>query len=254
MYNNEKLILDLRLDYLNEYVEKFVIVESKFDHQGNLKNKFFRKDDFLKYKKKIIYLLVDKFPANTSNWEKENFQRNYIINALKDISDDDYIMISDVDEIPNLKNFNHNEKYKYIAFKQKNFFYKFNLINKTIPNWFGTKMCKKKYLKSPQWLRNQKVKKFSLLKFYKIRWNIIENGGWHFSFLMKPEEIREKIMSYAHAEFNTEKYINLQNIENRVKSNKDIFDRKQYYEKINIDESYPSYIRKNVDTLKDWIV
>ena len=150
MYNNEKLILDLRLDYLNDYVEKFVIVESRYDHQGNQKKKLFEINDFFEYKKKIVYLLIDHFPNNTSNWEKENFQRNYIVNALHDLSDEDYVMISDVDEIPNLKNFSHNKRYKYTAFKQKNFFYKFNLINKTIPSWFGSKICKKKYLKSPQ--------------------------------------------------------------------------------------------------------
>ena len=92
------------------------------------------------------------------------------------------------------------------------------------------------------------------MKFYKVQWNIIENGGWHFSFLMKPEGIRDKLKSYAHAEFNTEKFTNLKNIEDRVKSNKDIFDRKQYYEKVDIDDSYPDYIRKNLNTLKDWIV
>lgn len=254
MYNNEKLILDLRLNYLNDFVEKFVIVESKYDHQGNLKDNFFEMKDFLKYENKIVYLLVDHFPINSSNWEKENYQRNYITNALSELSDNDYIMISDVDEIPNLKNLVHLERYKYIAFKQKNFFYKFNLINKTIPTWFGTKMCKKKYLKSPQWLRNQKVKKYSIMKFYKIRWNIIENGGWHFSFLMKPDEIRNKLKSYAHAEFNIEKYTNLKDIKNRVENNKDIFDRDQYYQKVDIDETYPNYIRKNLDSLKDWIL
>ena len=94
MYNNEKLILDLRLNYLNDYVEKFVIVESRYDHQGNQKEKLFEINDFFEYKNRIVHLLIDHFPTNTSNWEKENFQRNYIINALHDLSDEDYVMIS----------------------------------------------------------------------------------------------------------------------------------------------------------------
>ena len=254
MYNNEKLILDLRLSYLDKYIDKFIIVESKYDHQGNLKKNFFKIGDFLKYKKKIIHLYIKQFPTNISNWERENYQRNYILKALENLPDDDFVMISDADEIPNLENLNEILKYKYTVFKQKNLSYKFNLINKTLPDWYGTKMCKKKNLKSPQWLRDQKIKKFSLLKFYRINWNIVDKGGWHFSFLMRPEDIQKKIKSYAHKEFNFDKFTNLENIEKKVKNNEDIFERNQYYEKIKIDESYPDYIKNNLKELKDWII
>ena len=254
MYNNEELILDLRLNYLDKYVEKFIIAESKYDHQGNLKKNFFKIENFFKFKKKIIHLYIDEFPNNISNWERESYQRNFILNALEDLSNEDFIMISDVDEIPNMENLNHISKYKYTAFKQKNFCYKFNLINKTFPDWYGTKICKKKYLKSPQWLRKQKVKKFSLIRFYKINWNIINNGGWHFSFLMKPDKIQNKIKSYAHAEYNVEEFTNLENIEKKIQKKEDIFKRNQYYEKIEIDETYPSYVKDNLNKFKDWIL
>ena len=164
MYNNEELILNLRLKYLNKSIERFIIVESEFDHQGNKKKLNFDISKFSKYKNKIEYLVISDFPKNLGNWERENFQRNYLSNGLHAASDDDYILISDVDEIPNLLQINDIENHKYTVFKQKNLFYKFNLLNKTIPDWYGSKICKKKYLKSPQWLRKQKVKKFSLLK------------------------------------------------------------------------------------------
>ena len=254
MYNNEKIILDLRLNYLDKYVEKFILVESKYDHQGNLKKNCFNIDNFQNYKKKIVHLLIDQFPSNISNWEREKYQRNYILRALKDLSDDDFVMISDVDEIPNLENHKEILKYKYTVFKQKNLSYKFNLINKTFPDWYGTRICKKKYLKSPQWLRQQKIKKFSLLKFFKIKWNIIDKGGWHFSFLMKPDEIQNKIKSYAHAEFNIDEFTNLENIQKKIENHEDIFKRDQYYEKIEIDDNYPDYIRHNLKKLKDWIL
>jgi len=254
MYNNEKLILDLRLDYLDKYIEKFIIVESKYDHQGNLKKNFFKIEDFLKYKKKIIHLYIEQFPLNISNWEREKYQRNHILNALENLSDEDFIMISDADEIPNLENLNEISKYKYTVFKQKNLSYKFNLLNKTFPDWFGTRMCKKKYLKNPQWLREQKIRKFSFLRFFKINWNIIDNGGWHFSFLMKPNEIQNKIKSYAHSEFNVDEFTNLKKIEKKIENNEDIFERNQYYEKVEIDESYPDYIKNNFKQLKDWIL
>ena len=254
MYNNEKLILKLRLNFLNPFVEKFIIVESKYDHQGKVKENFFDINDFFEFKDKIIYFLIEKFPEKISNWERENFQRNSILECLRDVSNEDYIMISDVDEIPNISNISQINNYKFTAFEQKNFFYKFNLMNLTVPKWYGTKMCKKKYLKSPQWLRDQKVKKFSLFKFYKIRWNIVKNGGWHFSFLMKPQEIQKKIKSFAHAEYNIEKFTNLKGIEDRISNNQDIFDRNQKYEKISLDDTFPDYIKKNLESFKEWVL
>jgi beta-1,4-mannosyl-glycoprotein beta-1,4-N-acetylglucosaminyltransferase len=146
------------------------------------------------------------------------------------------------------------EKHRYTAFKQKNLFYKFNLINKTIPDWYGSKICKKKYLKSPQWLRKQKVKKFSMFKFFKIRWNIIENGGWHFSYLMEPKMIQEKLQSFAHAEYNSDYYTNLERIKAVINQKKDLFDRNQEYLKINLDDTFPKYITQNKKEFKKWII
>ena len=254
MYNNEELILNLRLKYLNKSIERFIIVESEFDHQGNKKKLNFDISKFSKYKNKIEYLVISNFPKNLGNWERENFQRNYLSNGLHAASDDDYILISDVDEIPNLLQINDIENHKYTVFKQKNLFYKFNLLNKTIPDWYGSKICKKKYLKSPQWLRKQKVKKFSLLKFYKIKWNVIENGGWHFSYLMTPKMIKEKLESFAHSEYNSEFYTNKSHIEELIAKKKDLFGRKQVYEKISIDETYPKYILDNREKFKYWII
>ena len=254
MFNNEDLILKIRLNYLYKHIHKFIIVESKFDHQGNLKSNFFNIKKYKKFKNKIEYLFVDKFPNNINNWQRENFQRNYIENAIKNADDDDYIMISDVDEVPNIKKFKKIFNNKYTIFEQKNFFYKLNLANKTIPKWYGSRVCKKKYLKSPQWLRNQKVKNFSIFKFYKIRWNIIKDGGWHFSFLMKPKEIQKKIKSFAHSEFNKEKFTNLNKIIYRVKNKIDIFDRKQLYETVKLDNDFPKYIKENLKEFKDWLI
>ncbi len=254
MYNNEELILNLRLNYLEKKIEKFVIVESEFDHQGNKKKLNFDINKFSQYKNKIEHLVVREFPKNLDNWERENFQRNYLSKGLSTASDEDYILISDVDEIPNIPNLENIEKHRYTAFKQKNLFYKFNLINKTIPDWYGSKICKKKYLKSPQWLRKQKVKKFSMFKFFKIRWNIIENGGWHFSYLMEPKMIQEKLKSFAHAEFNSDYYTNLERIKAVINQKKDLFDRNQEYLKINLDDTFPKYITQNKKEFQKWII
>ena len=112
-YNNEDLILDLRLNYLNQYINKFIIVESKYTHQGTVKTNFLNLNNFKKYQNKIEYHLIDEFPKNLSNWGRENFQRNFIMNLINNLNDDDYIMISDLDEIPNLNNLNNIEKYNH---------------------------------------------------------------------------------------------------------------------------------------------
>jgi len=254
IYNNEEMILDLRLSYLNKYVKKFIIVESKYTHQGNLKTNFLNLNEFKKYKDKIDYNLIDKFPENLSNWGRENYQRNFLMHSIKDLNEDDYIMISDLDEIPNLRNLNSIIKSKFTAFQQTNYSFKFNLKNITFPIWYGTKLCKKKYLKSPQWLRDQKVKKYSILKFYKIKWNIIQNGGWHFSYIMNPNEISEKIKSFSHAEYNLDKYTNIKIIENKLSKGLDLFNRNQSYQKVELDSSFPKSFFENKNKFDKWFL
>ena len=254
MYHDEDLILDIRLNTLDNYINKFVIIESKFDHQGNEKKLNFNMYNFQKFKDKIIYKIIEAFPSNQTNWERENFQRNFITKGLSDASNDDYIIISDVDEIPNLENLKNFKEYKYTVFQQKMFYYKINLLNKTYPIWFGSKMCKKKYLKSPQWLRNQKAQNYSFWKFYKIKWNFVKDGGWHFSFLKTPKEIQQKIKSFAHSEFNTKNFTNLDKISDSVEKGIDIFDREMNYQKIDFDNSFPNYILNNKNKFKDWIL
>ena len=128
--------------------------------------------------------------------KRENRQRNFIVNGLKEAENEDLILISDVDEIPNLQNLDFLKiNKKIIMFKQEMFYYKFNL---KLPNfsWIGTKACKKKNLKSPQWLRNIKDRKFPFYrldtlfsdnKYSSIKF--IDNGGWHFTNIKTPEEI-----------------------------------------------------------------
>ena len=254
IFNNEEMILDLRLNYLNKFVKKFIIVESKYTHQGNLKNKLLNLKNFKKYQDKIDYHLIEKFPEDLSNWGRENYQRNYILKATENLIDNDFIMISDLDEIPNLNKFKNSKNLKYTVFNQSNYSYKFNLKNITFPNWYGTRMCKKKDLKSPQWLRDQKIKNYSFIKFYKIKWNIIQCGGWHFSYMMKPNEISQKIKSFGHAEYNLEQYTNVKTIEEKISKGKDLFEREQYYKKVKLDNSFPKIIFENKYYFNEWIL
>ena len=261
-YFDEDMLLDFRLNVLKDHVSKFVIVEAKEDHQGNKKPLNFDMSNFSKFKDKIIYLVQEKLveDPNTklpNNWTKHHLkdqsQRNYIANAVKKFEDDDWIIISDLDEIPNpetIKKF--NPKFKYSVFEQKFYYYKFNLIFPN-QNWYGSRICIKKFLKSPQWLRNQKVKS-KFFGLFNRGINVIKNGGWHFSYLKTPAQIKKKIESFAHSEYNREEYKNLKNIEDSIMNHRDLYDRNLKLEKISISEGLPLYLSENENKYINWIV
>ena len=254
MYNNEDLLLELRLQTLSKFVHKFIIVESCFDHQGNKKKLTFKINNFLIFKNKIKYIVLNKFPNDLSSWERENYNRNFIIKGLNGAKPEDYIMISDLDEIPKISNLKIFEKRKYTAFKQKMFYYRFNLHNISEPDWIGSKVCKKKYLKSPQWLRNQKVKKYPFWRMDKINWNIIEDGGWHFSFVMSDNSIKKKIESYAHSEFNKKNYKDINNIKKNISLKKDLFGRPFKFIKIKNQKKLPKYLLLNKKKFSKFLI
>ena len=288
MYFDENTVLDVRLNYLNKYVDKFVIIKAEYNHKGEKRKPQFDIKNFEKFKDKIIYLLIkQKIPGMyeindfdsddkkngkyvMNALKRENFQRNCIADGLSDASDEDWIIISDLDEIPNL---NDNDlksiKSPIIFFKQLMMYYKFNLVLENY-SWIGSKACKKKSLKSPQWLRNIKDRAyswwrldtlFSENKYIKIK--IIENGGWHFSYLKSPEDIEKKLKSYLHHteyELNPvdvkdikEMIINKKTIYNlKVDSRSNKFDDGNKLVKIDLN-LLPNYILKNKNKFKEWI-
>src|SRR5210317_850731 len=249
MYFDEDVVLDVRLNTLDQYVSKFVIVESLFTHKGDKRDLKFDIKKFNKFKNKIIYLVYEKEPfeiesineTDTENEKsikfilnsayRENGQRNFISEGLKNAHDEDFILISDLDEIPNLSNINlNNFGEKLIFFNQEMFYYKFNL---KLPNfnWVGTKSCKKKNFLSAQWLRNIKDKNypfyrvdllFSKNKYTNIKF--IKNGGWHFTNIKTSEEIRHKLSSYLHHREFELNPLSTNEIEELIKNKKAIYD------------------------------
>jgi len=288
MYYDEDLILDLRLNYLDQYVDEFIIIESNYTHSGIKRKLNFDINRYLKFKNKIKYIILDKPPhglmkVNEKDSEhkknskyilnavkRENLQRNTIAKGIESALPDDLIIISDLDEIPNLE---HNDikkiKNKIILFRQAFFYYKFNLkiINFS---WHGSRACTKENLISPQWLRNIKDKKYPLWridswlskkKYQNIK--IIKNGGWHFSNIKTAADIDIKMKTYLHHreyELNPvgEKRINeiikekkpIYNLKTDMKGNK--FDLSDELAVADISE-LPYYIQKNIDKYKDWL-
>jgi len=259
---DEEHILDLRLNILDKFVDFFVMVESTTDHQGNAKKLNFDLKKFRKFSNKIIYIVVDdtaeaiKKPHLGGESLVEQHQRNSLMRELKKCNDNDLIILSDVDEIPDLNKLDIlDKKKKYAVFSQRMFNYKINLLNETENNWHGSKICLKKNLKSPQWLRNLKFKKYPFWRIDKPRHlQIIENGGWHFAYLQNIDSISKKIRSFAHGEFNNPHLANPENIKEKINMEKDIFDRPISYKKVEIDSSFPKYIIDNKEKFKEWII
>ena len=288
MYFDEDIVLDVRLNYLDKYIDQFIIIESEYNHKGEKRTPLFDINKFKKFENKIKYILTNDIPPGIENlkvddneseiyrksifnaWKRENLQRNQISVGLSDAQEEDWVIISDLDEIPNLsgiklKDINDN----FVFFKQDMMYYKFNLRLENY-TWIGSKACKMKNLESPQWIRDIKDRKYSWWRvdayFSKRKYSdilFVENGGWHFSYLKRPKDIEKKLKSYLHhidydlnpvGEEGIQEMINnkktIYNIKADQRENK--FDGTNKLNKININ-LLPSYILENKDKLKDWI-
>ena len=281
-YYSEDLMLDVRFNILNQYVDKFIITESKFSHSGAKKSLNFNIDNFPKFKDKIQYLVIENEPegintsSNSSSTKRMNSllrieqSYNFMFDAIKDASDNDLICLSDNDEIPNF-NSNHfkNSQNDIYIFKQLFFYYKFNLFYDLMP-WYGTKACKKKKLLSFSWLRNLKNKKYPFWRLDTFFSNskqtnlkIVDDGGWHFTNLKTAEEIYTKLSNFGHHnEFDAsgvtakdiQKCINNRVVNYNHQADKSEGNKYNANYKLQLvkDEILPDYLTNNKDKYKDW--
>ena len=258
MYFDEDMLLDLRLNIMSKYIDYFVIIESKYTHQGKVKENKLNIADLKKFKDKIIYVYNEEKIETDSSWEQENFQRNLIREGINNANPDDYILISDLDEIPDPKKLPNIFKHRYSVFNQSVFYYKFNLKNISETNWYGTRCCKKKYLITPQKLRNEKIKNYPfwrLDKIFKKKFNIIEDGGWHFTYIKTLSDIKKKIKSFAHTEFNKDKYLDDVYLKQKINNCEDLFERGFKYNKIDVNQkNLPSYLVDNINKYSSWLL
>ena len=290
MFYDESLLLEIRLNILNKFIDKFVISEAKYLHNGKQKKLNFNINDFSEFRNKIEYIVVDNDPEGIkysnpkdsteksdnikilNSLMRENYQREMLARGLRSLDDEDIIIISDVDEIPNLTNFNFRDLKNDIAiFEQQMFYYKFNLYYKNF-NWFGSKAVKKKNFISPQWLRNIKSKKyanwrldtfFSKKKYRNIKF--IENGGWHFTCIKKPKKVHEKLLSYLHHQDYESSKLTIKDIENKINKREILYDHSmdkkirnkwltnKKLEIIN-DSNLPDYLKNNREIYNDWFI
>ena len=287
MLFDEEMLLDLRLNIMNKYIDKFIITEATYMHSGKPKNLIFNINNFSKFKDKIIYNVVDKQPENletiyekdsndikgskliNNSLKRENYQREMASISLKDAGDNDIVLVNDIDEIPNLKNINFkNISEKLIIFKQKMFYYKFNLNYENLV-WHGSKACKKKYFKSPQWLRNVRHRKYPIWRFDILFSNkkfndiyYVNDGGWHFTNIKSPDDLEKKFSNFLHHQDFEASGLQLEDIKEKVRSKKVLYDLgmdqrdfkwggKKKLSKVDISEM-PEYLSQNMQKYSDW--
>jgi len=287
---DEEMLLDLRFNILDKYIDKFVITEATYMHNGKPKNLNFDINKYPKFKDKIIYIIVDKPPPDLfeiypsdndekdtrgqklvlNGYKRDNYQREMANKALKNLDPDDWIIINDIDEIPNLKDINFNiAKNKFIIFKQKIFYYKFNLLYPNV-SWYGSKACRKKHFLSPQWLRNVKHKKYPLwrfdIMFSKRKYNnisYIDNGGWHFTNIKSPSDIEKKLLNYTHHYEFELSGLTIDDLRKKVSEKKILYDHgvdqrevkwssEKTLTKIEI-SNMPEHIKQNYKKYADWL-
>ena len=256
---DENLLTNLRFEILNKVVDFFIVCESKYDHKGNPKKINFSLLNN-KFKNKVKHIVIsDQFPDISNGWGCESFQREKIFDGLNDALPDDYILYSDSDEIPNPKKLeNFILKNKYGIFMQKFFVYKLNIFNGYETPWEGSRICKRKDLRSFTYLRKKILKKNISKPFWKFniekKIDIINEGGWHFNNLYPTEIISKKLKVFPHKEFAAEKYSNISVIEKKISNLEDLFERGHKYQKEIIDESYPEFILKHKEQYKNYIL
>ena len=288
MYYDEDLLLDIRLNVLDKYVKKFVITEATYTHNGSRKKLNFNIQNFSKFKDKIEYIVVDQQPPDIkkisdsdspkvleeklilNGMARDYFQRECLKKGLKNLDKDDLVIISDLDEIPNLENLKTNEiENNIIIFRQKMFYYKLNLLyDKFI--WDGSKAVKYKNFISPQWLRNIKSKKYPIWRldvfFSKKKYSnlyYINNGGWHFTCIRKPEDLEKKLLNYAHHYEFEQSGLKTTDLKKFIEEKRVMYDHnidqkgykwsgKSTLKTINVSQ-LPQYIRGNVKKFKDWL-
>ncbi|MDA7714897.1 hypothetical protein N8824_06345 [Candidatus Pelagibacter sp.] len=284
-FYSEKMMLNVRFNILNDEVHKFIVVESLYSHSGETKGFKFNIDDYPKFKDKIIYLKINKEPDNLYS-DKEILSNPIYkrLNSIKRIEqsyehmekgiieakDEDLIIVSDNDEIPNLKSIKFKKSKKnYLIFKQLLLYYKFNYYHDLMP-WHGSKACKKKHLKSFSNLRNLKNKKYPFWRldtfFSKIKKSnveIIEDGGWHFTNLKTPEELYVKLKNFGHHDEFDDSKITIADLKEKIDNGVVFYDhfadqssknkwKNDYRLKLIENNLLPKYLIDNANKYKEW--
>jgi len=248
IFYNELEMLNYRLSILNDYVDYFIIVESKYTFSGKEKEIYYNnnKDLFKQWHHKIIHIIVGDAPYIYPNidynkkeqWTNEKYQRNNIhlgishLAQYDKISNNDLIIISDLDEIPDMNKLKILKQLKFdiCCFEQD--FYYYNLNSKIREKWYLSKI-----------LSYSHYKKINLLcdDIRNLKCDYIHRGGWHLSYFGNENFIKNKIQNFSHQELNNDDNTNTDKIKYRIDNQLDIFSRRDHIID-NIDKKNNDYL------------
>lgn len=243
IFYDEMLLLEIRLNELYPFVDKFVLVEDTHSFSGKEKPLYYDEakdnDTFARFKDKIIHVIFHMSPK-PNRWHNEYDQRNAIKPGLRRANPDDIIMVSDVDEIINPEVFPIiKETFVPGRLQMKNYYYYFNCRSNNI--WYYPAFCRLKYFSSAQFLRNGNCHKI-----------IVPNAGWHFGYLMTVDKIANKLEAFSHSEFDTDFYKNQDRIQKCLDSGVDLFGRAGITYSIEPLDA-PKYVMNNIDKYRQFI-
>lgn len=264
LYNGEQDLAEIRFHELDSRVDYFVIVESNTTFSGKTKKYLFNTDNFQKFKHKIRYYPVTDGKADYSKkdyWTyfsyeqmyREFYLRNSIALGLSDAEPNDIVLLSDVDEIPALSDMDLSND--LFIFKQDCMQLKLNLLNPGLNPFYGSKGVRYQYLGWPAEFRIHDRPHIKMNLYKDLKKQIIQRGGWHFSYCSSVQDILYKVSSYAHNE--RAEFISPQHIDDCIINKKDIWGGRFNYA-LNTDrllpydvKNLPAYIQNNIDRFKD---
>lgn len=244
---NELELLELRLNELDRVVDRFVLVESTRTFQGADKPLYYleNKERFSAFGDKIIHIVVDDFPQGANPWALEAYQRNCIARGLVDCEPDDTILISDLDHIVRAEILEECKDYHgpgNISLVLWYFYYYLNYRCITNDETAASRLLKfRNFTEANAIFRSQPEL-------------IIDDAGWHFSYMGGVERIISKIEAFSHAEFNNAVFKDAALIRRLIDAGLDLFGRANYrFETVEIDESFPRYLRENLDRFAPYL-
>jgi beta-1,4-mannosyl-glycoprotein beta-1,4-N-acetylglucosaminyltransferase len=242
LFYNELEVLEIKLNELYDYVDYFVIVESKESFRGNPKTLYFyeNKERFNKFLDKIIHVVAGNVETNNP-WEREAYQRNQIMQGLTCCKKCDIIIIEDLDEIIRTSKlreiisllFEGNKNCVYCS--QKLYRYYLNRYECDDDNaccWLGSAIAKFADVRrtTPQKIREKKG-----------YGHIIPDAGWHFTSMGGVSRVIKKFENFSHSELDTESFKSVEKIQKDIEA----------LRLVEIDETYPKYVQENVDYFKE---
>ncbi len=252
IFFNELDLLEIRLNLLAPHVDRFVLIEATRSFQGQLKPLYFaeNRQRFARFLDKIEHVIVDDFPEGASAWDREHFQRDAIVRGLGDCADDDLVIISDADEIPRPEAIPNELDAGVVALlNQRLFYYRLNMGCVEMSHLPCSAVVRRGDLDSPATLRKRIVGSHSVLLAQGATaaaatgpFKIIEDGGWHFSYLGSAQDAVNKIEAFAHDEFNVPEYKDLDAIENAIGNGQDLLGRSLTFQ-IVPDAELPQYVQ-----------